>query len=116
MAQNWLRITHQDNKIQLSWQRGLSAPRSAPSVTFEHPFNQETLTDFRWYLEKFLPFPYGIFPDKAKKIEQKFQEWGQRLFELVFPRSTKAWDFFYEATREGLDKCEINISSDDPRC
>ncbi len=114
MAQNWLRITHQDDKIQLSWQRGLSAPRSAPPVTFEHPFDEETLTDLRWYLEKFLPFPYGIFPDKAKKIEQKFQEWGQRLFELVFPRSTKAWDFFCEATREGLDKCEINISSDDP--
>jgi tetratricopeptide (TPR) repeat protein len=114
MAQNWLRITHQNDKIQLSWQRGLSAPRSAPPVTFEHPFDEETLTDLRWYLEKFLPFPYGIFPDKAKKIEQKFQEWGQRLFELVFPRSTKAWDFFCEATREGLDKCEINISSDDP--
>ncbi len=114
MAQNWLRITHQDDKIQLSWQRGLSAPRSAPPVTFEHPFDEETLTDLRWYLEKFLPFPYGIFPDKAKKIEQKFQEWGQQLFELVFPRTSKAWDFFCEATREGLDKCEINISSDDP--
>jgi tetratricopeptide (TPR) repeat protein len=114
MAQNWLRITHQDDKIQLSWQQGLFAPRSAPPVNFEHPFDEETLTDLRWYLEKFLPFPYGIFPDKAKKIEQKLQEWGQRLFELVFPRSTKAWDFFCEATREGLDKCEINISSDDP--
>ncbi|BAU04462.1 tetratricopeptide repeat protein [Tolypothrix sp. PCC 7601] len=114
MAQNWLRITHQDGKIQLSWQRGLSAPRSAPPVSFEHPFDEETLTDLRWYLEKFLPFPYGIFPNKAKKIEHKFQEWGQRLFELVFPRNTKAWDFFCEATREGLDKCEINISSDDP--
>jgi hypothetical protein len=45
MAQNWLRITHQDDKIQLSWQRGLSAPRSAPPVTFEHPFDEETLTD-----------------------------------------------------------------------
>ncbi|RUT03939.1 hypothetical protein DSM106972_048530 [Dulcicalothrix desertica PCC 7102] len=33
---------------------------------------------------------------------------------MVFPRTTKAWDFFCEATREGLDKCEINISSDDP--
>jgi tetratricopeptide (TPR) repeat protein len=114
MAQNWLRITHQDDKIQLSWQRGLSAPRFAPPVTFEHPFDEETLTNLRWYLEKFLPFPYGIFPDKARKLEQKFQEWGQQLFELVFPRSTKAWDFFCEATREGLDKCEINISSDDP--
>lgn len=114
MVQNWLRITHQNDKIQLSWQRRQTAPRVAPSVTFEHPFDEEVLSDLRWYLEEFLPFPYGIFPDKAKKIEQKFQEWGQQLFELVFPRTTKAWDFFCEATREGLDKCEINISSDDP--
>lgn len=114
MARNWLRITHQDDKIQLSWQRGLSAPRSAPPVLFEHPFDEETLTDLRWYLEKFLTIPYGIFPDKAKKIEQKFQEWGEQLFKLLFPRTTKAWDFFQEATREGLDNCEINISSDDP--
>jgi len=32
----------------------------------------------------------------------------------VFPRSSKAWDFFQEATREGLDKCEVNICSDAP--
>ncbi|MBD2495287.1 hypothetical protein [Nostoc sp. FACHB-280] len=115
MAQNWLRITHQDDKIQLSWQREQSAPRSAPPVTFEHPFNEQTLTELRWYLEEYLDFPYGIFPEQAEKIEQKFQEWGQQLFELVFPRTTKAWDFFQEATREGLDKCEINISSDDPK-
>ena len=114
MTPNLLRITHQDDKIQLSWQRGQSAPRSTPPITFEHPFDKETLTSLRWYLEEFLPFPYGIFPDKAKKLEQKFQEWGQQLFDLVFPRTTKAWDFFCEATREGLDKCEINISSDDP--
>ncbi|MBU7586503.1 MAG: CHAT domain-containing protein [Nostoc sp. TH1S01] len=115
MAQNWLRITHQDDKIQLSWQREQSVPRSAPPVTFEHPFDEQTLTELRWYLEEYLPFPYGIFPEQAEKIEQKFQEWGQQLFELVFPRTTKAWDFFQEATREGLDKCEINISSDDPK-
>ncbi|RUT03938.1 hypothetical protein DSM106972_048520 [Dulcicalothrix desertica PCC 7102] len=72
MAPNSLRITHQDDKIQLSWQTGQSAPRSAPPVIFEHPFDEETLTSLRWYLEKFLPFPYGIFPDKAKKLEQKF--------------------------------------------
>ncbi|QSJ20672.1 tetratricopeptide repeat protein [Nostoc sp. UHCC 0702] len=114
MVENWLRITHQDDKIQLSWQREQSAPRSAPPITFEHPFDEETLTDLRWYLEQYLPFPYGIYPDKANKIEQKFQEWGQQLFELVFPRTTKAWDFFQEATRQGLDKCEINISSDNP--
>ncbi|MCC5664463.1 hypothetical protein LC653_11180 [Nostoc sp. CHAB 5784] len=41
MATNWLRITHQDETIQLSWQREQSAPRSAPPVTFEHPFDED---------------------------------------------------------------------------
>jgi tetratricopeptide (TPR) repeat protein len=83
-------------------------------VQFEHPFNVEALTELRWYLEEYLRFPYGLEPEKAKQTEQKFQIWGQQLFELVFPRTTKAWDFFQEATREGLDQCELNVSSDDP--
>ncbi|MEH1898918.1 MAG: hypothetical protein V7K94_27165 [Nostoc sp.] len=32
MATNWLRITHQNDKIQLSWQRGYENPRLAPAV------------------------------------------------------------------------------------
>ncbi|XZN91080.1 MAG: tetratricopeptide repeat protein [Microcoleus sp.] len=50
----------------------------------------------------------------AKKIELKLQAWGQQLYDLVFRSSEKARDFFQEATRAGLDKCEISIVSDNP--
>ncbi len=114
MAENSLRINHDADSIQLSWQRGNSMPRSAPPVTFEHPFDSKTLADLRWYLEEYLRFPYGLEPENAKKIELKLQAWGQQLFDLVFRSSEKAREFFQEATRAGLDKCEISIVSDNP--
>lgn len=114
MAKNCLRITHQGDTIQLSWQRGQAAPRFANVVEFEHPFNQQALTDLRWYLEEYLRFPYGLAPDNAAKIEQKLQNWGEQLFELVFRSSEKAREFFQAATYDGLHNCELVITSDDP--
>jgi len=114
MARNCLRINHEGDSIQLSWQRGQSTPRTAPSVAFTHPFDEQTLADLRWYLEEYLRFPYGIFPDNAAKIEQKFQDWGEQLFELVFRRSEKAREFFQAATYEGLNQCQLVITSDSP--
>jgi tetratricopeptide (TPR) repeat protein len=112
MVQNRLRITHQDDKIQLSWQRGYESLRLAPEVPFQQPFDEDNAADLRWYLEDYLQFPYGIFPDNAVKIEQKLQQWGQQLFELVFRTTEKGREFFQEATREGLDNCELGIISD----
>ncbi|MEH2330441.1 tetratricopeptide repeat protein [Nostoc sp.] len=112
MARNWLRITHQSETIQLSWQRGYESPRFASEVPFQQPFDEENAAELRWYLEDYLKFPYGIFPDNAVKIEQKLQQWGQQLFELVFRSTEKGREFFQEATREGLDNCELGIISD----
>ncbi len=115
MTENRLTVNHLGDSIQLSWQRGQTNPRLAPQVPFQHPFDEQALVDLRWYLEEYLGFPYGIEPEKAATIEQKFQEWGQQLFELVFRSSEKGREFFQEATREGLDRCEIGIASDNPQ-
>ncbi|MBD0395296.1 MAG: CHAT domain-containing protein, partial [Microcoleus sp. C1-bin4] len=114
MRRNCLRINHEGDSIQLSWQQGQFLPRPAPSVTFTHPFDEQALTDLRWYLEEYLRFPYGLAPDNAAKIEQKFQDWGEQLFELVFRRSEQARQFFQAATYEGLNQCELVITSDSP--
>ena len=118
MAQNRLNrllIIHQEDSIRLSWYRGETIPRNADPVSFEHPFDEEALTNLRWYLEEYIRFPYGIFPDNAKKVEQHLREWGQELFELVFRSNEKGREFFQEAVREGLDRCEIGIISDEPK-
>jgi hypothetical protein len=60
MMKNCLRITHQGETIQLSWQHGQSTPRFANTVKFEHPFTQKVLEDLRWYLEDYLSFPYEL--------------------------------------------------------
>ena len=57
MAKNRLVITHENNTIRLSWQRGQENPRFADAVPFQHPFDEEALTDLRWYLEEYLRFP-----------------------------------------------------------
>ncbi len=110
-----MRITHQGDTIQLSWQRGQASPRFADGVTFEHPFDEEALTDLRWYLEEYLRFPYGIFPENAAKIEQKLQNWGEELFQLVFRSSEKGREFFQAATYDGLHNCELVVTSDDSK-
>jgi tetratricopeptide (TPR) repeat protein len=114
MARNCLRINHEGDSIQLSWQRGQANPRPAPSVMFTHPFDEQALADLRWYLEEYLRFPYGLAHDNAAKIEQKFQDWGEQLFELVFRSSEKTWEFFQAATYDGLHQCELVITSDSP--
>jgi hypothetical protein len=114
MAKNRLLVNHKADSIQLSWQLGQASPRFASVVPFEHPFDTEMLAKLRWYLEGYLRYPYGIYPDNAAEIEQKFQVWGQLLFDLVFSRTEEAREFFQEATRKGLEKCEIAIASNNP--
>lgn len=72
MAKNRLVIHHAGDSIHLSWQREQAMPRFAEAVLFEHPFDEKTLGELRWYLEDYLRFPYGIEPDKAAQVEQKF--------------------------------------------
>ncbi|MDY7021357.1 MAG: tetratricopeptide repeat protein, partial [Cyanobacteriota bacterium] len=114
MTKHWLRVIHQDETIRLSWQRGQATPRMTDPVSFQHPFDQQALTDIRWYLEEYLRFPYGIYPDQATQIENQFQVWGKQLFELIFRSTERGRDFFQEATRAGLDDCELGIISDNP--
>src|ERR671933_2198278 len=114
MAENRLLVNHDQDSIQLSWQTGQAPPRFAPAVPFEHPFDTQALAELRWYLEQYLRYPYGIEQERAANTEQKFQVWGQQLFDLMFSRTEETREFFQEATREGLEKCEIAIASDNP--
>lgn len=112
---NRLTVNHTNKQIQLLWQRGNSVKRTNKPVDFSHPFNAEVLAEIRWYLEEYLRFPYGIEPNKASALEQKLQGWGEELFNLVFCSNEKGRQFFQEATRDGLQQCELGISSEDPQ-
>ncbi len=47
MSKNHLIINHVEDSIQLSWLRGQAAPRSAPPVRLEHPFDEKVLAELR---------------------------------------------------------------------
>lgn len=115
MVNNRLLVSHEASQIQLFWQRGSAISRTAPPVIFQHPFDDRVLGDLRWYLEEYLSYPYGIASQRAERIEQQLKEWGEALFQLVFPKESKAWEFWLEATRLGLDRCELGISSEEAK-
>jgi tetratricopeptide (TPR) repeat protein len=114
MKKNKLFIRHSNNSLQVSWQYGQTALDFSPLIPFDYPFEPETLEKLRWYLEDYLRYPYGIYPEEAVKIEQQFQVWGQILFELTFCSCKEAWELFRNAVSKGLEQCEIVIVSDNP--
>ncbi|WP_049559031.1 tetratricopeptide repeat protein [Limnoraphis robusta] len=114
MKKNKLFIRHSNNSLQVSWQYRQIAAQVAPSVPFDYPFEPETLEKLRWYLEDYLRYPYGIYPEEAVNIEQQFQVWGEKLFELTFCSCNEAWELFQNAVSQGLEQCQIVIVSDNP--
>ena len=116
---NLLQITDLgDGYIQLSWQRGNTLPRPyAHPIPFSDPMSDTDRTNLRWYLEQFLGFPYGAERDRAQKIEHKMEQWGRALFRQVFTKAEVDPDphaYYQEAVRQGLDNCQLCITSDAP--
>jgi len=88
MTMNILHITDLGNgKVQISWQSGSAVPRSCPEpIPFTDPLSVEDRKDLRWYLEKYLQFPYGAERFKAERVEKKMKEWGKSIFEQIFAK------------------------------
>jgi hypothetical protein len=58
--------------------------QSAPPVPFVNPLGPSDRADLRWYLEDYLRFPVGIYPDRARGVEAKMAGWGGALFDRLF--------------------------------
>ncbi|MDQ1254276.1 MAG: hypothetical protein QG646_3507, partial [Euryarchaeota archaeon] len=99
------------------WQRGNSLPIQYPHlIPVSHPLSPEEREELRWYLEDYLNYPYG-FEFRAQKVENKMIQWGESLFQMVFIKSQEDPDprgMYQEAVREGLENCELCISSNNP--
>ncbi|MBU7028292.1 MAG: tetratricopeptide repeat protein [Theionarchaea archaeon] len=111
---NVLEIKDLENgKIQVSW-KGADT-RKCPPIPFSDPLTVEDQEELRWYLEDYLMFPYGAERDHAHTLEEKMERWGESLFSQVFPHCDFYPDpqlLYHEAVREGLDNCELCITSD----
>lgn len=66
-------------QIQLLWQADNAVPRLCQPTSFADPLTADDRAELRWYLEKFLGFPYGAERDRAAAIELKLEQWGAAL-------------------------------------
>ena len=76
--------------------------------------NSELMTDLRWYLERFLDFPFSPQTDIADRVQAALKGWGTQAFTALFG-SGLGGQFFHDAVRDGLETLHLRISSDDPR-
>jgi hypothetical protein len=76
--------------------------------------NSELMQDLRWYLERFLDFPFPPNTDVADRVKAALKGWGEQTFRSLFGAGLGS-QFFHDAVRGGLDQLHLRVSSDDPR-
>ena len=85
------------------------SPQSATAGPFTDPLKPEDRADLRWYLEDYLKFPVGIYPDQARKVEAEMAEWGGRMFELLFGPGKPAREVYVQAREQGLRHIDFEV-------
>ncbi|MBF0416605.1 MAG: CHAT domain-containing protein, partial [Magnetococcales bacterium] len=69
--------------------------------------------DLRWYLEKFLEYPFSPYSEAAEAVWSTLEKWGADCFKRLFGAGNAAiW--YGEARRAGLNNLTLRIASDDP--
>ncbi|HVV19575.1 MAG TPA: tetratricopeptide repeat protein [Pseudonocardiaceae bacterium] len=57
---------------------------SRDGVPVEWPLSADELSDLRWYLEDYLPTPFGVYGDRGEWVAGRLGEWGRRMFDALF--------------------------------
>lgn len=66
------------------------------------PLKAEALEDLRWYLEDYLPAPFGVWEDRGPAVRAKLAGWGEQAFASVFGGGP-ARDAYQRARDRGLE-------------
>jgi tetratricopeptide (TPR) repeat protein len=75
--------------------------------------NSDLWRELRWYLERFLDYPFPPETDHADRVLRSLKQWGQQAFEKLFG-SRAGGRLFDAATSEEYARLQVQISSDDP--
>ena len=70
-------------------------------------------TELRWYLERFLEYPFPPETDRAERVQIVLNDWGQENFSALFG-SGRGRDSYHDAERSGLEHLTLKIASNDP--
>ena len=73
---------------------------------------KQFLPELRWYLEEYLQFPFGAFPQLAEGVAKTMQTWGAVIFNALFTGHARDW--YQDARRQSFADFRIKITSDSP--
>jgi hypothetical protein len=72
------------------------------------------LAELRWYLERFLEYPFSPETEHAERILASLRDWGEQTFRALFADRAAA-RFFDTLTGTAYSNLHLQIASDDPR-
>ena len=75
---------------------------------FEAPLGPIESEELSWYLERYIIWPVGYYQEKARGIEAKLPEWGQRLY-LEATKTESAREVL-RSWQEDAEQCERRFS------
>ncbi|PTN12783.1 tetratricopeptide repeat protein [Nitrosomonas aestuarii] len=75
--------------------------------------NSHLANDLRWYLERFLDYPFEPNIALAQTVQDTLAQWGKAAFSSLF--QGKARDWYQDARRHSLSELTLKIASDNPR-
>ncbi len=88
----------------------LTAP---DKITLPNRSNSHLVNDLRWYLERFLDYPFAPNTSLAEEIQDALDQWGKDTFSKLFQGEAHGW--YQEARSLNLNQLALKIASDDPR-
>ena len=83
------------------------------TVTVDGRPDSHLLQDLRWYLERFLDYPFEPHTDIAERVQRALEEWGRLTFERLFSGQPLLW-YDRIRTTAGLSNLVLKIACDDP--
>jgi len=113
-------VRHEPESCRFSVVRiGTSTIKESPNVEVADPLarllggTQIKLGDeLRWYLERYLDYPFGPNEERAQRTIDALRAWGAEAFNALF--AGQARDFYSKAVERGHTELQIVIASDDP--
>jgi tetratricopeptide (TPR) repeat protein len=97
-------------------------PQISPDVTPITPPEQfgadqlpgsDLRRELRWYLERFLDYPFPPNTDRADRVVQALQAWGTHAFKALF-HGGMARDWYRDIVRDGTEHLHLRIVANDP--
>ena len=89
----------------------VSLPDPAEFPVEGHPAKQ-FLSELRWYLEDYLQYPFGVFPQLAECVAETMRAWGAVIFDTLFTGCARNW--YRTAKQQNFEGFRIKITSDSP--